>query len=123
MNPAPDMTQSEKPHKEKQCIHDRQNYEKFSGKSGEDVCWFDITGRDSQLRELGIDPKKALSELHICDKNGCIASELDAYIVLMQKVSLLKPIAWLLGLPIIRPLLAKLYHQQVERRLRKTGVL
>jgi len=134
MNPAPDMTQSEKPHKEKhgnknnaqiivyydgacpKCIRDRQNYEKLSGQSGEDVCWFDITGRDSQLHELGIDPKKALSKLHICDKNGCIVSELDAYILLMQKVSLLKPIAWFLGLPIIRPLLAKLYHQQVKKK-------
>jgi len=66
------MTQSEKPHKEKhgnknnaqitvyydgacpKCIRDRQSYEKLSGQSGEDVCWFDITGRDNQLRELGM---------------------------------------------------------------------
>jgi predicted DCC family thiol-disulfide oxidoreductase YuxK len=105
------------------CIRDRQNYEKLSGKAGEQVCWVDITGRERQLRQAGIDPQKALTELHIRDENGRILSELDAYILLMNKVPLLKPVAWLIGLPLIRPLLAKLYHQQVNRRLRKRGVL
>lgn len=141
MNPDPYMTQSAQPLKEKhgekntaqiivyydgacpKCIRDRQNYEKLSSHSRTKVCWFDITGHDSQLRELGIDPKKALSELHLRDENGCIVSELDAYILLMQKVPLLKPVAWLVALPLIRPLLARLYHQQVKSRLRKRGLL
>jgi len=42
------------------CVKDRENYEKFSGKAGQDVCWFDITGKKDQLREIGIDPQKAL---------------------------------------------------------------
>jgi predicted DCC family thiol-disulfide oxidoreductase YuxK len=105
------------------CIRDRQNYEKLAGKAGEQVCWVDITGRESQLRQAGIDPQKALTELHVRDENGRILSELDAYILLMNKVPLLKPVAWLIGLPLIRPLLAKLYHQQVNRRLRKRGLL
>ncbi|MGZ8161884.1 MAG: thiol-disulfide oxidoreductase DCC family protein [Methylobacter sp.] len=105
------------------CIHDRQNYEKLSGKSAEKVCWFDITGREAQLRQAGIDPQKALTELHVRDENGRILSELDAYILLMNKVPLLKPVSWLIGLPLIRPLLAKLYHRQVNRRLRKRGLL
>ncbi|WP_233144615.1 thiol-disulfide oxidoreductase DCC family protein [Methyloprofundus sedimenti] len=141
MNPDPDMTQSAEPLKENygekntaqiivyydgacpKCIRDRQNYEKLSGQSGEAVCWFDITGQDSQLRKLGIDPQKALSELHIRDENGRIVTELDAYILLMQKVPLLKPIAWLVGLPLIRPLLGRFYHQQVNSRLKKRGLL
>ena len=99
------------------CIRDRDNYEKLSDPSGAQVCWFDITGQESRLRELGIDPQKALSELHVRDTNGRIVSELDAYILLMNKVPLLKPVAWLIGLPLIRPLLAQLYHWQVNRRL------
>jgi predicted DCC family thiol-disulfide oxidoreductase YuxK len=104
------------------CRRDRETYERLSGPAGEQVCWFDITGQESQLRELGIDPAKALSELHVRDDDGRIVSELDAYILLMRKVALLKPAAWLIGLPLIRPLLAKLYHCQVNRRLRRRGL-
>ena len=105
------------------CIRDRENYEKLSGPFGEQVCWFDITGQENRLHQLGIDPQKALTALHVRDTNGRIVSELDAYILLMNKIALLKPVAWVIGLPLIRPLLAKLYHQQVNRRLRKRGLL
>lgn len=104
------------------CVRDRERYEKLSGKKGNEVCWFDITGRENELRELSIDPQKALSELHVRDKSGRIVSELDAYILLMEKIPALKPIAWLIGLPLIRPLLSRLYHRQVNRRLKKRGV-
>ena len=100
------------------CVRDRRNYEKLSGSDAEQVCWFDITGKESQLRNLAIDPQKALTELHIKDEHGRVVSELDAYILLMGKVPLLKPIAWLIGLPLIRPILAKIYHWQVNRRLK-----
>ena len=83
----------------------------------------DITGQEEQLREIGIDPRKALTELHVKDENQQILSELDAYILLMSKVTLLKPLAWLIGLPLIRPLLTRIYHWQVNRRLRLSGRL
>lgn len=105
------------------CVRDRRNYQKLAGKGGETVCWFDITGREDRLREMGIDPYKALTELHISDGNGRILSELDAYILLMGRVPLLKPFAWFLGLPVIRPLMARLYHWTVIRRLRRSGRL
>lgn len=104
------------------CIRDRDTYEKLSGTTAEQICWFDITGQESQLCGLGIDPQKALSELHVRDADGRIVSELDAYILLMDKVPTLKPLAWLIGLPLIRPLLAKIYHWQVNRRLRSRGL-
>lgn len=105
------------------CVKDRANYEKLAGKSGENVCWLDITGREEQLREIGIDPYKALTELHVKDENQRILSEMDAYTLLMSKAPLLKPLAWLIGLPLIRPLLARIYHWQVHRRLRRSGRL
>jgi len=105
------------------CVQDRQNFEKLAGKVGEQVCWFDITGREAELREIGIDPKKALTELHVRDENQQILSELDAYILLMGKVPLLKPLAWLIGLPLIRPLLSRRYHRMVIRRLQRSGRL
>ncbi|MGX2032961.1 thiol-disulfide oxidoreductase DCC family protein [Methylocaldum gracile] len=105
------------------CVRERRRYERLAGKSGERVCWFDITGREDRLREIGIDPRKALTELHVRDENGRIASELDAYILLLERVAFLRPLAWLIGLPVIRPLLARLYHKMVIRRLKKSGRL
>lgn len=105
-----------------QCIRDRKNYEKLAGKDGEQVCWFDITGRENELHNIGINPRQALSELHVRDEQGRIVTELDAYILLMRRIPVLKPLAWLIGLPLIRPLLAILYHWQINRRLRKRGL-
>jgi predicted DCC family thiol-disulfide oxidoreductase YuxK len=105
------------------CVRDRRRYEKLAGESGEPVCWFDITGREEELRQLGIDPRKALTELHVRDEQGRVRSELDAYILLMGRGPLLKPLAWLLGLPVIRPWLARLYHWRVIRRLQRSGRL
>lgn len=75
------------------CVKDRRTYEKLAGKSGAYDYWLDITGNDTHLRESGIDPQKALTELHVQDENRQILSELDAYILLMGKVPLLKPLA------------------------------
>ena len=105
------------------CIRDRRHYEKLAGRHGKDVYWFDITHQEKRLQELGIDPQKALMELHVSDAEGRVFSELDAYILLMNKVPLLKPLAWLISLPLIRPFLATLYHRQVNRRLQKRGLL
>ena len=105
------------------CIRDRKTYEKLAGKTGENVCWIDITGQEKNLRELGIDPTKALTELHVKDEQNQILSELDAYILLMSKVPVLRPLSWLIALPLIRPALARLYHRQVNRRLRESGRL
>ena len=105
------------------CVQDRRNYEKLAGKAGEGVCWFDITGQDDRLREMGIDPRKALTELHVSDENQQIHAELDAYILLMGRAFLLKPLAWLVGLPVIRPLLSRIYRHGVLKRLRQSGRL
>ncbi len=103
------------------CVKDRYQYEKLSGNAGKNVFWFDITGQEERLREIGIDPQKALMELHVKNENQQILSEIDAYILLMSKVPRLRPLAWLIGLPLIRPILSKVYHWQVNRRLQHSG--
>lgn len=105
------------------CVRDRKFYERLAGRTGDAVEWVDITGRDEELKQLGIDPVAALQELHVEDGRGNIRRELDAYILLMSRVWLLKPLAWLIGLPVIRPALAKLYHRWVGERLERTGRL
>ena len=103
------------------CVRDRYNYEKLSGAARKDICWIDITGQDELLRKIGIDPQKALMELHIKNENQQILSEIDAYILLMSKIPMLRPSAWLIGLPLIRTILSKVYHWQVNRRLQRSG--
>ncbi len=103
------------------CVRDRQRYEQMAGDHRDEVCWLDITGRDDELRALGIDPQLALTELHLRDSSGRIVSEIDAYIVLMRRAPKLRMLARLIGLPLIRPALAWLYHRMVMRRLRRSG--
>jgi predicted DCC family thiol-disulfide oxidoreductase YuxK len=103
------------------CVRDRARYERWAGRAGESVCWFDLTGQDERLRALGIDPRRALTELHVLDERRRVRSELDAYILLLDRVPRLKPLAWLIGRPRIRPWLARLYRRGVERRLRRSG--
>lgn len=105
------------------CVRDRRRYERLSGRERDNIVWFDITDQARQLRNLGIDPERALFELHVKDAQGTIHSSIGAYIVLLKKVPLLKPLAWLIGLPLIRPVLAKIYRRQVEQRLKKSGRL
>jgi len=106
-----------------QCVQDRRRYEKLAGSAAKDVSWFDITDREERLRERGIDPRQALLELHVQTEDCRIRSGVGAYIPLMKKVPLLRPLAWLIGLPVIRPVLSKIYRRQVRQRLQRSGRL
>jgi predicted DCC family thiol-disulfide oxidoreductase YuxK len=103
------------------CVDDRARYEALAGAQADTVCWVDITGRDEELRACGIDPQLALRELHVADSEGRVRRELDAYILLMSRVPRLRALAWLIGLPGVRPLVSALYRASVLRRLRASG--
>ncbi|HRQ63508.1 MAG TPA: DCC1-like thiol-disulfide oxidoreductase family protein [Xanthomonadaceae bacterium] len=105
------------------CRRDRDRYCAWAGSEGDDVHWIDISGRDDELRAAGIKPQAALTELHVRDGEGVVHRELDAYILLMSRVRRLRPLAWLIGLPLIRPALSWLYRRWVLRRLRRSGRL
>ncbi len=99
------------------CVRDRARYETLSGDGADVVDWVDITGREAELRRLGIDPQLALRELHVRDPAGDVHRELDAYILLMSRVRALRPLAWLIGLPGLRSVLSWLYRTSVLHRL------
>lgn len=103
------------------CVRDRAVYERFCGGKSTEVEWCDITGKDDALSEIGIDPGLAMRELHVRTGKGQIVSEMDAYILLLERSIWLKPLAWLLSLPLIRPTVARIYHWSVGRRLSRTG--
>lgn len=104
------------------CIADRRWYESLPH-AADGVEWVDITDRGAELRALGIEPYLALTELHIQDEAGRIHRELDAYILLLARVPRLAPLAWLIRLPLIKPLLSDVYRRWVLRRLRRDGRL
>jgi hypothetical protein len=68
-------------------------------------------------------PERALQELHLEIEDQKTVAEIDAYIILMRKVPLLKPLAWLIDLLLIRPFLSRVYHRRVNRRLKRSGRL
>lgn len=105
------------------CVRDRARYERLAATRGEAVEWVDITGRDAELCRLGIDPQAALRELHVRDGAGGMHRELDAYILLMSRVPALRPLAWLIGLPGVRPVVSWFYRGGVLRRLRAANRL
>lgn len=105
------------------CIRDRKTYERLARREGQQVEWFDITGREQELIEQGIDPRKALTELHIRTADGRILSELDAYRVLMARIPRYRLLGFIIGLPLIRPVASRLYHWWVARRLGQEGRL
>src|SRR5690554_4471674 len=92
------------------CVADRRRYQCWAGEAGDKVHWLDITGREDELKAQGIDPALALRELHVKDGSGQIHRELDAYILLMGRVPRLRPLAWLISLPVVRQLVARWYR-------------
>ena len=105
------------------CVKDRALFERVAGKREALFSWFDITSQDGALRQRGIDPFKALRELHIQDTKGNIHSEMDAYSIMMKKIPLLMPLGVLICLPVIKPVLSYFYRRTVDRRLACGGRL
>lgn len=103
------------------CVRDRYRYQKWLAKKVQNVEWFDITDQHQSLQNLGIDPHRALVELHIRTADGTVVSELPAYIILLSQVWWLRPLAWIIGLPGIRLLLSKWYRSAVRNRLNREG--
>ncbi len=105
------------------CRKDRARYERWAGEVGRQVAWCDVTGHQEMLREKGVDPQAALLSLHIEEEGGRIMEGIEAYILLMRRVQRLKPVAWLIGLPGLKPLLRWLYDDWVRRCLAREGRL
>ena len=60
------------------CVRDREQDEPWAGPASASVCGFDITGQDERRRALGLDPRRALTELHVLDEYPRVRSELEA---------------------------------------------
>ncbi len=104
------------------CRRERQRYESWQ-KAAEGVAWLDVNTHHEHLLARGIVPREALLSLHVEDANGDFHDGIDAYVLLMRRVPRLQPIAWLIGLPVIKPILTWIYQRMVRSRLAKDGRL
>jgi predicted DCC family thiol-disulfide oxidoreductase YuxK len=105
------------------CIRDRHRYQRLAGRAAGSVEWVDVTGNEQILRARGVRPEDALQALHVEDPQGRIHVGLDAYVLLLRRIPVLKPLAWTLGLPGLRGMLERIYRRSVRRRLARQGRL
>lgn len=101
------------------CVREMKSYMRMD--RARRVEWFDITDQDEALLAEGVDPVKALHELHVRRADGSIAVGVDAFILLWKAVPLMRPIAWFVGLPLIKPLSEVAYRWVTVRRLKAEG--
>lgn len=104
------------------CRRERQRYESWQ-KAAQGVVWLDVNTHHEHLRARDVDPREALLSLHVEDSAGQFHDGIDAYALLMRRVPRLRPLAWIIGLPIIKPVLTWVYERQVRRRLARDGRL
>ncbi|MBZ5488908.1 DUF393 domain-containing protein [Halomonas aquamarina] len=103
------------------CRRDRRRYARWAGERASDIQWCDVSEHHDELRARGVAPDEALKSLHLALPDGRLVQGIDAYRVLMARVALLRPIAWLIGLPLVKPALRALYDGWVKRRLKQQG--
>ncbi|PSU35895.1 thiol-disulfide oxidoreductase DCC family protein [Photobacterium lutimaris] len=102
------------------CVDDRNWFTRRLSHP-DNVNWCDITGKEDYLKSLGIDPYLAVKELHVMNDNGAIYKELDAYILLFKQVWYLRPLAWIMAIPLVKGQLSRWYRKTVDRRLAGQG--
>lgn len=104
------------------CRRERRRYESWQ-KAAEGVVWLDVNRHHEHLIARGVVPREALLSLHVEDAAGQFYDGIDAYVLLMRRVAHLRLLAWLIALPLIKPVLSWVYQWQVRRRLARDGRL
>jgi predicted DCC family thiol-disulfide oxidoreductase YuxK len=103
------------------CRQERRRYERWSGRRAADINWLDVGEHEQMLQQKGVEPALALRSLHIETDQGKLIEGIDAYRLLMARIPLLVPVAWVIGLPGIKVVLRTIYDHWVKRRLQKQG--
>ncbi len=105
------------------CVEDRRRYQSFQRQTDESVHWLDVNSAAALLESFNINQQDAISELHLIVDGKMVVKELDAYILLFKQLPKFRWVGWLIGLPIVKPLLSRYYHYRVQKRLKRTGRL
>ncbi len=86
-----------------------------------DIEWFDITGQDDVLVAKGINPQRAIEQLHILCDDGVILTSMNSYSFLLCHLPRWWWLGFLISLPGIRHGLTWGYDAMTRRRLKREG--
>ena len=97
------------------CVKDRQFYEKIIGLKSRHILWCDFNCHQSLLEKFSISEFAAMTELHLIVDDQQVIKLIAAYVLLLNQIIYLKPIAWLMKIPFIYRILEHYYHKRVQR--------
>ena len=86
------------------------------------IKWHDVSVDAGDLAKDGVDQTDALDRLHARMPNGNLAIGVDAFVVIWERVPILKPLALLAHLTPVRWILDRGYAWYAPRRKRLTGL-
>ncbi|WP_062267079.1 thiol-disulfide oxidoreductase DCC family protein [Endozoicomonas arenosclerae] len=86
-----------------------------------EVEWFDITGQEKVLEDWGIDPQKALLELHTMTDSGQVYTSIDSYALLLKELPRWSWLGRFMSLPGLKQFLKWTYDWMTKVRLKKEG--
>ncbi len=104
-----------------QCASCQKDQAWFERVAPGKIRWADLHQHQAELRAQGIDPAYALQSLHIRLPDGVIIHDIEAYEALFALVWWLRPLNWVLGIPIIKRWARHRYHTWVNTRIAETG--
>jgi len=84
--------------------------------------WVDITVTPALFTALGLSVSEGLKALHVMDNNGVLHVGIDAFIVIWKGLSTRwRILSYLVGLPLVRPLVQRLYIRFANWRFKRLG--
>jgi predicted DCC family thiol-disulfide oxidoreductase YuxK len=96
------------------CRKEISHYKKIATEG--QFIWSDIAHDAAPLSELGVSQMDALRRLHATDRNGKLHIGVDAFILIWGQLPTWRPLAILVGLPVVRYIAEMLYNRFVDYR-------
>ena len=96
------------------CRKEISHYKKIATEG--QFIWSDIAHDAAHLSQLGVSQMDALRRLHATDRNGKLHIGVDAFILIWGQLPTWRPLAILVGLPVVRYIAAMLYNRFADYR-------
>ena len=96
------------------CRKEISHYKKIATEG--QFIWSDIAHDAAPLSQLDVSQMDALRRLHATDRNGKLHIGVDAFILIWGQLPTWRPLAILVGLPVVRYIAAMLYNRFADYR-------
>ena len=96
------------------CQKEISHYKKIATEG--QFIWSDIAHDAAPLSQLDVSQMDALRRLHATDRNGKLHIGVDAFILIWGQLPTCRPLAILVGLPVVRYIAAMLYNRFSDHR-------